>query len=59
MLLEAYLAYSLVPLFFIILGFLVYLVIRYSPAPEAAQQNMATGQSATTPQAESGGQQAQ
>ncbi|GCE06700.1 hypothetical protein [Dictyobacter aurantiacus] len=57
MLLEAYLAYSLVPLFFIILGFLVYLVMRYSHTPEVAQQTMTDGQTDTARQANSEGHQ--
>lgn len=40
MLLEAYLAYSLIPLFYILLGILIYLVLKYSHAPEEVQQSM-------------------
>ncbi|GLV60005.1 hypothetical protein KDH_68280 [Dictyobacter sp. S3.2.2.5] len=53
MLLEAYLAYSLIPLFFIVLGFLVYLVMRYSHTPEAEQQTMTAGQTNTARRANS------
>ncbi|GHO84991.1 hypothetical protein [Dictyobacter formicarum] len=52
MLIEAYLAYSLIPLFYILLGILVYLVLKYSHAPEETQQSVVNNPPAAAQQAD-------
>ncbi|GCE20720.1 hypothetical protein [Dictyobacter kobayashii] len=57
MILEAYLAYSLIPLFYILLGILIYLVLRSSRKPEEKQQEVSRPQVAVQQKA-SGNKQA-